>query len=74
MREHSCLSCPVSSHKEMYSESRLKSLRSYRYQTVDKSPISRYILSPYWNWAVTLFPMWMAYCMLLGCVLISTCN
>ena len=48
-------------YEEMYGEERLKSLRTYRYQGVDKSPISRYILTPYWNWAVTLFPIWMAY-------------
>ncbi|KAJ3372965.1 hypothetical protein GGF31_001502 [Allomyces arbusculus] len=42
------------------SEQALQNLRLYRYSAVDKSPVSKYILQPYWNWAVTLFPMWMA--------------
>lgn len=61
MRRRFFLSHTLTGHREMYSESRLKPLRSYRYQGVDKSFISRYILVHYWNWAVTLFPMWMAY-------------
>lgn len=48
-------------HAEMYTEARLKPLENYRYQGVDRSPISRYILSYYWNWAVTFVPLWMAY-------------
>lgn len=48
-------------HPEMYTEARLKPLDGYRYQGVDRSPISRFILSYYWNWAVTLVPLWMAY-------------
>ncbi|KAI9149682.1 hypothetical protein H9P43_009859 [Blastocladiella emersonii ATCC 22665] len=42
------------------SERALANLRLYKYSAVDKSPVSKYILQPYWNWAVTLFPMWMA--------------
>lgn len=38
----------------------LQPLRSYRYVGVDHSPISRYILTPYWNAVVKLFPLWMA--------------
>jgi ethanolaminephosphotransferase len=38
----------------------LKGLKKYKYSSVDLSPISNYILQPYWSWAVTLFPMWMA--------------
>lgn len=28
----------------------------YRYSSVDQSLVSRYVLGPYWNWLVTLFP------------------
>ncbi|KAF9366224.1 hypothetical protein BGX34_005150 [Mortierella sp. NVP85] len=42
------------------SEVGLANLRLYKYGCVDKSPVTKYILSHYWNWAVTLFPMWMA--------------
>ncbi|KAI9222793.1 CDP-alcohol phosphatidyltransferase-domain-containing protein [Blastocladiella britannica] len=42
------------------SDRALANLRLYRYSAVDKSPTSQYILRHYWNWAVTLFPMWMA--------------
>lgn len=50
----------LSQHREMYEPERAAGLRSYRYKGVDKSPISKYILTPYWNWAVTFLPMWMA--------------
>ncbi len=47
-------------YASMYSRERLAHLRDYRYCAIDRSPISRYILAPYWNWAVTLLPLWMA--------------
>src|SRR5437762_14268174 len=34
--------------------------RFYRYRGVDRSPIARNILTPYWNYVTTLLPMWMA--------------
>lgn len=42
------------------SEDALKNLKEYQYKSVDNSPTTKYILRHYWNWAVTLFPMWMA--------------
>lgn len=47
-------------HPEMYARDRADGLRAYRYRGIDKSPISKYILTPYWNWAVRLLPKWMA--------------
>ncbi|KCV71128.1 hypothetical protein H696_02079 [Fonticula alba] len=38
----------------------LKGLDSYKYGAVDKSPVTKYVMKPYWDWAATLFPMWMA--------------
>ena len=38
----------------------MSSHRFYRYSGVDKSPIARYILTPYWNYITTLLPMWLA--------------
>ncbi|KAJ1512038.1 hypothetical protein HMI56_004604 [Coelomomyces lativittatus] len=38
----------------------LKNLQLYKYSAVDKSLITKYVLSHYWSWAVTLFPLWMA--------------
>ncbi|CAI2187819.1 12462_t:CDS:2 [Funneliformis geosporum] len=38
----------------------LSNLKLYKYSAIDKSPISNYVLKPYWNWAVELFPLWMA--------------
>ncbi|KAI9189453.1 hypothetical protein H9P43_000886 [Blastocladiella emersonii ATCC 22665] len=35
-------------------------LRKYKYAGADHSLVSRYVLQPYWNWLVTLVPMWMA--------------
>lgn len=44
----------------------------YRYSSVDQSLVSRYVLGPYWNWLVTLFPTSIAPNMitLLGLVLV----
>ncbi|CDU24592.1 related to EPT1-sn-1,2-diacylglycerol ethanolamine-and cholinephosphotransferase [Sporisorium scitamineum] len=36
---------------------RIKNLHLYKYSGTDKSLVSRYILGPYWNWLVTLFPI-----------------
>ncbi|KAL6246565.1 hypothetical protein RBB50_006803 [Rhinocladiella similis] len=50
-------------------------LMTYKYQSVDKSFISNYILRHYWNGAVKLLPMWLAPNMvtLLGfvCILVN---
>ncbi|TLS23011.1 uncharacterized protein PpBr36_05630 [Pyricularia pennisetigena] len=45
---------------ECISDDALIHLKSYKYSSVDKSPISKYILQPYWNAAVKLLPMWLA--------------
>ena len=50
----------LNQHAEMYATDRAAGLRSYRYRGVDRSPISRYILTPYWNWVVKFVPLWMA--------------
>lgn len=41
-------------------EDRIENLRLYKYAAVDKSFISRYVLKHYWNFAITLFPRWIA--------------
>lgn len=40
--------------------SHLPNLRLYKYHGIDRSLLSHYVLQPYWNWLVTLFPLWMA--------------
>ncbi|OIW24060.1 CDP-alcohol phosphatidyltransferase [Coniochaeta ligniaria NRRL 30616] len=45
---------------ECVSEDALVHLKSYQYSAVDKSPISHYILRPYWNASVNLLPLWLA--------------
>ncbi|KAI0548867.1 CDP-alcohol phosphatidyltransferase [Xylaria curta] len=45
---------------ECVSDDALIHLRSYKYSAVDKSPISNYILRPYWNAFVELLPLWLA--------------
>ncbi|KAI8893282.1 CDP-alcohol phosphatidyltransferase-domain-containing protein, partial [Globomyces pollinis-pini] len=47
-------------YPNVVSDEALKGLKKYKYSAVDLSPISKYILSPYWTWAATLFPIWMA--------------
>ncbi|KAF8346111.1 Choline/ethanolaminephosphotransferase [Amanita rubescens] len=34
----------------------ISNLEKYSYKGVDKSFFSRYVLSPYWNWLITLWP------------------
>ncbi|EIM83608.1 Choline/ethanolaminephosphotransferase [Stereum hirsutum FP-91666 SS1] len=34
----------------------LAGLKNYKYKGVDKSLLSNYVLNPYWNWLVTLWP------------------
>ncbi|KAB5578536.1 cholinephosphotransferase 1 [Coniochaeta sp. 2T2.1] len=45
---------------ECVSEDALVHLKSYQYSAVDKSPISHYILRPYWNACVEFLPLWLA--------------
>ncbi|KAK0731189.1 CDP-alcohol phosphatidyltransferase-domain-containing protein [Lasiosphaeris hirsuta] len=60
---------------ECVSDDALIHLKSYKYSAVDKSPISNYILRPYWNAFVELLPLWLAPNMvtLLGfcCILVN---
>ncbi|KAI8336590.1 CDP-alcohol phosphatidyltransferase-domain-containing protein [Chlamydoabsidia padenii] len=42
------------------SQESLENLRFYKYAAVDKSYITKYILRHYWNWAIELFPLWIA--------------
>ncbi|KAG6330161.1 hypothetical protein ID866_8929 [Astraeus odoratus] len=39
------------------SPSALKNLKKYAYKGVDESLVSRYVLAPYWNWFITLWPL-----------------
>ncbi|KAI9105429.1 CDP-alcohol phosphatidyltransferase-domain-containing protein [Phlyctochytrium arcticum] len=48
------------SKEEHVSDEALRNLRLYKYSSIDKSPISNYILKPYWEFCTTLFPMWIA--------------
>ncbi|KEZ42317.1 hypothetical protein SAPIO_CDS5479 [Scedosporium apiospermum] len=45
---------------ECISDEALVHLKTYKYSSVDKSPISYYILGPYWNAFVKLLPLWLA--------------
>ncbi|KAI0803223.1 Choline/ethanolaminephosphotransferase [Irpex lacteus] len=38
----------------------LENLKKYQYKGVDRSLLSRYVLNPFWNWLVTLWPTWVA--------------
>ncbi|KAI8334618.1 hypothetical protein BC941DRAFT_431691 [Chlamydoabsidia padenii] len=42
------------------SEESLTNLHKYKYGGVDRSLVSRYIMTPYWNNLVRLFPLWVA--------------
>lgn len=45
---------------ECISDEALIHLRSYKYSAVDKSPVSKYILGPWWNAFVNILPLWLA--------------
>lgn len=42
------------------SKEALSNLKHYKYGAIDKSLITKYIMKPYWDFAVTLFPLWIA--------------
>ncbi|PSR72058.1 hypothetical protein PHLCEN_2v12088 [Hermanssonia centrifuga] len=42
------------------SRNALDNLKKYAYKGVDKSLLSRFVLTPFWNWLVTLWPTWVA--------------
>ncbi|ESA44071.1 Choline/ethanolaminephosphotransferase [Neurospora crassa] len=45
---------------ECVSDDALIHLKTYKYSAVDKSPVSNYILKPYWNAFVEFLPLWVA--------------
>lgn len=45
---------------ECVSDEALAHFKTYKYSSVDLSPVSKYILSPYWNASVELLPLWLA--------------
>ena len=51
---------PDNAAAEVLSEGALIHLKSYKYSSVDKSYISRYILKHYWNAFVNVLPLWLA--------------
>ncbi|CAF3372394.1 unnamed protein product [Rotaria sp. Silwood1] len=38
----------------------LQGLNEYKYNAIDTSPLSNYIMQPFWNWGVEFFPRWFA--------------
>jgi ethanolaminephosphotransferase len=50
----------VQATQDSLSDNVLVHLKSYKYSSVDKSLISRYILKHYWNAFVELLPLWLA--------------
>ncbi|KAF4124912.1 ethanolaminephosphotransferase [Geosmithia morbida] len=45
---------------ECVSDEALSHLRTYKYSSVDLSPVSKYILGPWWNAFVKILPLWLA--------------
>ncbi|KAI9323636.1 CDP-alcohol phosphatidyltransferase-domain-containing protein [Dichotomocladium elegans] len=45
---------------EFLSNDELANLRLYKYSAVDKSFTTKFVLRHYWNWAIELFPLWIA--------------
>ncbi|KAI9591533.1 CDP-alcohol phosphatidyltransferase-domain-containing protein [Syncephalis fuscata] len=42
------------------SKEALENLKYYKYAAIDRSYVTKYVLRHYWEWATTLFPLWMA--------------
>ncbi|VDM91612.1 unnamed protein product [Litomosoides sigmodontis] len=42
------------------SERQLKGFDTYKYCSVDSSPLSNYVSHPFWNWIVQFYPTWLA--------------
>jgi len=38
----------------------LQGFDKYKYSSVDTSPLSNYVMHPFWNWLVQFLPMWIA--------------
>ncbi|KAI0985362.1 hypothetical protein GJ496_010100 [Pomphorhynchus laevis] len=69
----------IFSYPYMSSE-QLAGLSNYVYSAIDSSPISRYIMHPFWNYVVQFMPVWIApnlmtFCgfnfLLLGCMTLA---
>jgi len=45
---------------EYIKDSDIKALKKYKYSSVDKSLVTKYILNPYWCWLVEKVPVWVA--------------
>ncbi|KAK7404000.1 hypothetical protein QQX98_010227 [Neonectria punicea] len=45
---------------ECISDDALSHLKTYKYSSVDLSPVSKYILGPWWNAFVEFLPLWLA--------------
>ncbi|ORY74615.1 peptidase C65 Otubain-domain-containing protein [Protomyces lactucae-debilis] len=55
------LTLPLCCTVNMYlSRKNLDNLKLYKYSAIDNSPVSKYILKPFWNKFLLLFPMWLA--------------
>ncbi|XP_052776348.1 ethanolaminephosphotransferase 1-like isoform X2 [Mya arenaria] len=47
-------------NKRVLSDEILAGFDKYKYNAVDTSPLSNYVMHPFWNWCVKLVPMWVA--------------
>ncbi len=43
-----------------FSKATLKGFETYQYRARDTSPLSIYVMHPFWNWVVTFTPLWVA--------------
>ncbi|PVU93245.1 hypothetical protein BB559_003357 [Furculomyces boomerangus] len=46
--------------KEYIPTDYLHNLKTYQYKSIDKSPLSNYVLNHYWEYLVTFVPLWVA--------------
>ncbi|TPP62497.1 Choline/ethanolaminephosphotransferase [Fasciola gigantica] len=49
-----------SSRTIMLTEQTKAELKAYKYSCIDTSPLSKYVMHPFWNWVTQFYPRWLA--------------
>ncbi|XP_017849266.2 ethanolaminephosphotransferase 1 isoform X1 [Drosophila busckii] len=46
--------------QDYLTQEHLNGFDNYKYSAIDTSPLSQYVMHPFWNWLVKFFPRWFA--------------
>lgn len=56
-----CCDQDMSSWPKFIPQEGLEALNEYKYSAEDHSILTKLFLKRFWDWVVTLFPLWVAY-------------